>query len=359
MSKQIITLNCFFISLIINLTFLIILSLYNEKTDLKSENKFFVELISSSKAEILQNYSDGEVKNNYFSGSGSKHKEDKNYLSYETYRSIVREIAPISHDSNIIRKISESIPNGLSYIKDLHYKAKNVSVTNNIQTSKITETSVREARNTKDLLLNFNDLIDKLNGYYNMPVIYMDNDSYNISKNILIQLANAMNRWSQVKIRVTNERLRLDDPKILKIPMIYIAVQKSFTFSENIRQNLRKYLSNGGFLMFSNVANSEIESREVANSFGFELWNILGDNAHNLTEIEKSHFIFNYPFNIQNARLPDILSISKEGKIFVIYEDTGYGKAWLEGINSNTETYMKMGINIITYMLITSEISIN
>ncbi len=221
------------------------------------------------------------------------------------------------------------------------------------------EISSEKTMNTKELPLNIKDLINSFSGYYDISIVYIDNDTYNLSKNILNQLSYAMNRWTKIRAKIIDKRLRLDDPEILKSPMIYIAVPKPFTFSESTRQNLQRYFLSGGFLMFSNIADSEVESLEVANSFGYELWKILGDYAHNLMEIEKSHPVFSYPFNTQNLSLPDLLAISKNGRIFVIYEDTGYGKAWLDGTNSRTEPFMKMGINIIIYMLITSEIFVN
>lgn len=356
MSKKFTNLNCFLISSIINLAFLIFLSLYNENIQPKNENKFFIELISSSKGMVLKSYPDDEIKDNHSFGFDSAGAENGNYLSYETYRSIVREIAPISMDSKIVNSLKNITQDDLFYIKSIHNKVK---ASNRVQTHRNPEISIEKTINTRKSLLNVKDLINSLNGYYNISVVYMDSDSYELSKNILYQLANAMNKWTQIRTKVTNDRLRLDDLKNLKIPMIYMAVQKPFTFSENTRQNLQRYLSNGGFLLLSNLADSEVARLEVANSFGYELWKILGDNAHNLIEIEKNHPIFSYPFNIQNASLPDLLAITKEGKIFVIYEDTGYGKAWLDGINSKTEPFMKMGINIIVYMLITSEIFVN
>lgn len=354
MPKKVTTLNCFLISLIINLAFLIFLSVYNENIELKSENKFIVELISSQKATIFKNQSDDLIKNNYFMSPDFGYKTEGRYLSSETYRSIVREVAPMIQDQEIINTLNDNTPDNLLYIKQLRERGRKNVNSSNKKISGSSEISAEKTRNIGESLPNVKDLINSLDGNYNIPVIYIDKDSYNISKKILSQLANAMNRWTKIKTNVKNSRLHLDNPKILDIPMIYIAMQRPFTFSESVRQNLRKYFSQGGFLMFSNIADSKEASLEVANSFGFELWNILGDYAHNLTEVERSHPIFNCLFNVQNSPLPDILAISKEGRIFVIYEDTGYGKVWLEGINSNTETFMKMGINIIIYMLITS-----
>ncbi len=354
MSKKFTTLNCFLLSFIINLAFLFILSIFKGNIEFKSEDKFIVELTPSQKLMNFRNQSNDISNNDDLISYGFGQEADRRYLSSITYRSIIREVAPMMQDKKIIDKLKDISPEDLFYVKQLRNKAKK-----NVNIPEISRNSETSAEKIEELSLNAKSQINKLNGNYNISVIYIDNDSYNISKNILNQLANAMNRWTQVKTRVTNERLRLDDPKILKVPMIYIAMRKPFTFSESMRHNLRKYLSQGGFLMFSNIADSQKESLEVANSFGFELWNILGDYAHRLIEIEKNHPIYNCLFNTQNSSLPEILAISKEGRIFVIYEDTGYGKAWSEGINNNTESFMKMGINIIVYMLITSEIFIN
>ncbi len=113
MSKKSTALNCFLISSIINLAFLIFLSLYNENTRLINEHKFFVELISSSKAMIFQNHSDNEIRSNDSLGSDSANGENRNYLTYETYRSIVRETAPMIQDPNIINSLKDISKNDI------------------------------------------------------------------------------------------------------------------------------------------------------------------------------------------------------------------------------------------------------
>jgi len=52
-------------------------------------------------------------------------------------------------------------------------------------------------------------------------------------------------------------------------------------------------------MIFSNTAESETASMEVANSIGFELWKILGEPAHNLSAVEKRHPLYNNFFNLQ------------------------------------------------------------
>ncbi|MGB9597384.1 MAG: DUF4159 domain-containing protein, partial [Candidatus Poribacteria bacterium] len=137
-------------------------------------------------------------------------------------------------------------------------------------------------------------------------------------------------------------------------PIVYIASKKPFSFSERERQNLRRFFANDGFLIFSNVALSDTQKLEVANSIGFELWKVLGEYAHNLVEIDRNHPIYDSFFYLGKSQLPDILGISLNDRIIAIYEDSGYGNAWAFGKSGKHKPYLEMGVNIIAYALTTN-----
>jgi hypothetical protein len=191
---------------------------------------------------------------------------------------------------------------------------------------------------------------DALKGYYNISLVRYEDTSDVISADALAQLAGAMNVWTQVKTKVIKEPMMLDDPELLRMPLVYITSRRAFAFSEKERRNLQRYFAAGGFLLFSNAADSESEARGVANSIEFELWKVLGQGDP--ADIEKKHQVYGSFFD-----LPDSLNlrgIALNDRISVIYEDSGYGVAWRAGKDSKREPYMKLGVNIIAYALTTS-----
>jgi len=195
---------------------------------------------------------------------------------------------------------------------------------------------------------------DKLKGYYNISLVRYEDTSDVISTDALIQLASAMNRWTQVKTKIIKEPMMLDDPELFRVPMIYIASRRAFAFSERERENLRKYFTSGGFLLFSNSAESEIETSGVANSIEFELWKVLGDAANDLVDIGEKHQLYDSFFKL--TELSGLRGVIVDGRIKVIYEASGYGAAWVAGTDTKRKPYMKLGVNIIAYALTTSPV---
>lgn len=205
---------------------------------------------------------------------------------------------------------------------------------------------------------------DKLSGYYNISLVKYEDTSDTISADALTQLAGAMNRWTQVKTKVIREPMMLDDPELLQVPLVYITSRRAFAFSERERENLRRYFANGGFLLFSNAATSDSEGRGVANSIEFELWKILDGAAHDLVDIGDKHQISSFSlvkgaggiysgfFDLSGPL--GLRGIALNGRIVVIYEDSGCGIAWREGKDSKREPYLKLGVNIVAYALTTS-----
>ena len=193
---------------------------------------------------------------------------------------------------------------------------------------------------------------DSLTGYYNISLVKYEDTSDVISADALTQLAGAMNRWTEINTKVIREPMMLDDPGLLQVPLVYITSRRPFAFSERERENLHRYLANGGFLLFSNAATSDSDARGVANSIEFELWKVLGEVAHDLVDIGKKHQIYRSFFDLPS--LLGLRGIALDGRIAVIYEDSGYGTAWATEKNGKREPYMRLGVNIIVYALTTS-----
>ncbi len=191
-----------------------------------------------------------------------------------------------------------------------------------------------------------------LSGYYNISLVRYEDTSDTVSADALRQLAGAMNRWTKIKTKVIKEPITLDDPELLRVPLVYITSRRAFAFSERERENLQKYLANGGFLLFSNAANSESEARGVANSIEFELWKVISSPAHDLINVDGKHQLYGSFFEPPGSLT--LRGIPMDGRFGVIYEDSGYGAAWATAGGDDHEERLKLGVNIIAYALTTS-----
>jgi len=368
--KHRLSLNSFLLSTIINMALLTGLSLYSEHSIPQLKEKFEVSFVSLPKARITQRRSVSIDKrfDDAMASGGLHSGSEARYLSTTTYRSIIREAMPFSNDPEVIGVIKDMDADDLS-MRFSHRQslkgASEASASSGIAGSGSSKGKTYEAGGKiqpDESSARISGSGNVLTGYYNMSLVRYEDSSDNISTDALSQLAGAMNRWTQVKTRVIKKPMRLDDPKLAEVPLIYIASRRPFAFSERERQNLQRFFNGGGFMIFSNVADSDNRSLEVANSIGFELWKIMGEVAHNLSEIDRSHGIYNSFFPLsafsvrrdsqRTKRLPDILGIDINGRIIFIYEDTGYGSAWASG--KNEKQNLEMGVNIIAYALITN-----
>lgn len=367
--KQKTLLYSYLISIIINLAFIFSLSLFKDYSAMQSQkDDVNIQFVSLPKGQVLQRRSVNIAKqtDQYTTSVGEKSIPDAKYLTTRTYKSIIRELAPRSQDPDFIESISEINLDNMSLsrliqkgnVKDSSLRSSSSSTggrqSYGNSSSKGNLSNIGGNVKAEESKASINGSGNSLSGYYNMSLIKYEDNVDEITTNALYQLAGAMNRWTNVKTQVIKKQMRLDDPKLINVPIIYISAKRPFSFSERERQNLRRFFANNGFLIFSNVASSDTQKLEVANSIGFELWKVLGEYAHNLAEIGRDHFIYNSFFNLTGSQLPDILGINLNGRIIAIYEDFGYGNAWASGKSGKREPYLEMGVNIIAYALTTN-----
>jgi hypothetical protein len=333
-----ILIKSFLISIVINISILLIPSIssrYREYKDLEANDNVAVDFYSLPVAKTLKQ-SSLNIQSEQISASGTSNSQaDAKYMTTRTYKSVLREIASSNYD-----------PAFDSQLREFEIKRPDL-----LESSRITGSESPRNIGSGGKITTVTGSGKEATGYYNISLVRYEDTSDNVSPEVLTQLAGAMNRWTKVKTKVIQKPMRLDDPILDRVPLLYITSQRPFAFSERERANLRRYFSNGGFMIFSNTAESETASMEVANSIGFELWKILGEPAHNLSAVEKKHPLYNNFFDLQKIKLPEILGITISDRLVVIYEDTGYANAWIGG---KDDSFLKMGVNIIAYALTTN-----
>lgn len=363
------TLICSYsISIILNLVLIFSLSFFKDYSAIQSKkDDVNVQFVSLPKRQVLQRRSVSITKQieQHTTSVGEKSLSDARYQPTSTYKTIIRELAPRTQDPDFIESTSEfSLEN---------MPSPKFSQGSNINNSPLRPSSSGTGRSSlgnssskgnisslggdikaEESKARISGSGNKVSGYYNMSLIKYEDSADDITTNALHQLAGAMNRWTEIKTQVIKTPMKLDDQRLVNVPIIYIASRRPFSFSERERQNLHRFFFNGGFLIFSNVAESDNQKLEVANSISFELWKVLGEPAHNLAEIDKGHLLYESFFNLEKSPLSNILGITLKNRIVAIYEDSGYGSAWVSSKSGKREPYLEMGVNIIAYALTTN-----
>jgi len=355
----------YIISITINLALMFTLSFFSEHPPIQfKKDNVNVQFVSLPKAQVLQRRSVSLSKQTDASESFDNDQSLSNakYLTTSTYRTIVRELAPKSNDPDFIESMSEfdleKMPSPRfgqgSNIDGSPMGASDSQLRGGSSSPKSNPRQMGGNIKPEEARARIGGSGDEIEGFYNMSLIRYEDSSDNVSTDALHQIAGAMNRWTKVKTQVIKKPMRLDDSKLVDVPLIYITSRRPFAFSERERQNLRRFFANDGFMIFSNVAESDTQRLEVANSIGFELWKILGESARDLLELDRNDIIYNCFFDLRRLPLSDILGITIDDRIIMIYEDSGYAKAWVSGKSGKNDPYLEMGVNIIAYALTTN-----
>lgn len=190
-------------------------------------------------------------------------------------------------------------------------------------------------------------------GFYDIATVQHEDAADAMRSQALIHLAMAMNRWTNVRTRFVAGRTPLADPAIHRIPLVYIAVQEPFAFSEKERANLRTYLGNGGTLVFSDLSPDWGTEGAVSNSVRFELWRILGQE-YNLQPVRRGAPVCSSFFEFNDAprvdrRKGDFYALRLHGRVAVFYDAAGIGSQWVQ--DDSDEKWLQWGVNLLVYAL--------
>lgn len=115
----------------------------------------------------------------------------------------------------------------------------------------------------------------------------------------LPNLQRALAQTKQLRTAPKIFHLPLSDPRIFEFPILVMHGRRSFSFTDKEREQLKKYIERGGFLMADAVCASE----EFARSFRTEMKEIFPDRE--LARIDPDHELFSKKFGgyeIQTVR---------------------------------------------------------
>jgi hypothetical protein len=187
-----------------------------------------------------------------------------------------------------------------------------------------------------------------------------------------INLGDAVTRWTKIDV-VIEKHMMLSSPRLLEMPFLYITTDNAFELSRTERENVKKYLENGGFLMLENP-NPITETSPAEASLKQMLRDVLGSQAK-LAPIPKDHPLYTcfWDFtdgppngaeigmfnssdvsgNSSNTRMSKqvlyLEGIWIKERLAVVYSNKGYIVRWTDMEDNIPQ--LKMGVNLIVYAL--------
>lgn len=172
----------------------------------------------------------------------------------------------------------------------------------------------------------------------------------------LPNLAKFCNQNINTTINTKTATVEANSVEIFSYPFIHMTGHGNVVFSPNDVQNLKNYLTSGGFLHIDdNYGMDEFVRKEIQKIFP--------DN--NLREIPNQHEIFKTPYNFPNGlpkihehenNKPQAFGIFIENRLVLLYTyESDLGDGWEDEEVHNDpisvrEKALKMGANIINYV---------
>lgn len=175
------------------------------------------------------------------------------------------------------------------------------------------------------------------------------------NKTALPNLAKFCNQNLKTSIKISNDIVEANDPKIFLYPYVYLTGHGNVVFSSQESNNLRKYLVAGGFLHIDDNYGMDqfirLEMKKVFPELDF-------------VELPFDHNIYHQKYNFSNG-LPKIhehdgkpaegLGLIYEGRLVCFYSyESDLGNGWEDQViyndpESTRKEALKMGSNIISY----------
>lgn len=165
----------------------------------------------------------------------------------------------------------------------------------------------------------------------------------------------------QQKTSISTERrfkaVKLADEELFKIPFVIMTGEGDFNLTTKERENLKRYLQNGGFLL----ASASCSNKPWGTAFEREIKSIFGNDA--LKDIPLDHEIFRTIFTIKDMKLAKssgeslLRGVTHNGKLVIVYSADGLNDtSHTEGCcccgGNEFQNSMEINANILAYALL-------
>lgn len=118
--------------------------------------------------------------------------------------------------------------------------------------------------------------------------------------------------------------VKLDSDELFQFPFVMMTGERNFHFTQAERDNLRRYLDRGGFLL----ASAGCSSREFTEAFTRELHALFDDDTR-LTPLGMDHPLWRTVYDIEQVELTNpggevrISGLERNGKLVVVFSPEG------------------------------------
>lgn len=165
----------------------------------------------------------------------------------------------------------------------------------------------------------------------------------------------------QQKTSIATERrfkpVKLASEELFKIPFVIMTGEGDFILTNQERENLKKYLENGGFLL----ASASCSNEAWRGAFEREIKRLFGNDS--LKDIPFDHDIFKTVFTIKDLKLAKstgqsrLQGVTLKNKIVVVYSPDGLNDtSHTEGCcccgGNEIQNSMELNANILAYALL-------
>jgi len=165
----------------------------------------------------------------------------------------------------------------------------------------------------------------------------------------------------QQKTAIPAERrfrsVKLASDELFDYPFVMMTGESSFFLTSTERDNLKRYLENGGFLL----ASAGCSNKDWSRSFRSEMKKIFGEDQ--LSEIDMGHPLFRTVYDIETLELSkssgkaSLEGVTLNGKLVVVYSDEGLNdtsnRAGCCCCGGNEiKNAMEVNVNILAYALL-------
>jgi hypothetical protein len=162
---------------------------------------------------------------------------------------------------------------------------------------------------------------------------------WDVDQRMPANVLNSLAEYTTLRIAPRERVVDLDSPALFEAPFGYLAGRRLVEFSRDERNNLERWLRQGGFL-FADDCNHDIDGL-FARSFEAEMARIFGSSA--LVKLPNDHPIysafFDFPDGPPNTSLElngwgdDLVheylkGIVLDGRLAVLYSNKDYGCEW-------------------------------
>ncbi len=171
------------------------------------------------------------------------------------------------------------------------------------------------------------------------------------------QFLSAMQQKTTIPTERRFKTVKLGSDDLFSFPFVIMTGEAAFFLSTKERENLKRYLENGGFLL----ASASCSNKEWSRSFRSEMRKIFGEDG--LKNIDFEHPMFRTVYTVEKLALSKSSGFAKlegaevNGKMVVVFSEEGlndsknaHGCCCCGG--NEIKNSLEMNVNILAYALL-------